>query len=149
MKQKKILKHQAGKQNPDKPILKSVQQKTPGTFFNKNNWGQLVIILIGVFIIYSPILHKEFVNYDDDWFILNNPFIHPFLFSKIGKIFSEFYGGQYSPLPTIFLGFLNLVSGNEPFLYNMSAIVLHLVNVCLVCWLVFRLSKNSLSALVV
>src|SRR5258708_39810671 len=103
---------------PNKPITKSAKQKLQDSSFNRSHWIQLAIILLGVFIIYSPSLTKEFINYDDDWYIYTNPFVNPFSFSNIGKIFSNFYSGQYSPLPMTFLGFINLAADNKPFLYN-------------------------------
>ncbi|MBK5286115.1 MAG: tetratricopeptide repeat protein [Bacteroidia bacterium] len=134
---------------PNKPVPKSTKQKQPDNSFTRKNWFQLAFILLGVFVIYSPSLSKEFINYDDDWYIYDNPFVNPFSFSNIGEIFSEFYFGQYSPLPMTFLGFINLVAGNKPFLYNFFSILLHLVNVTLVCWLVYRLIKKPIPALIV
>jgi len=134
---------------PNKPLPKPAKQKQLDNSFTRKNWVQLALILIGVFIVYSPSLSKEFINYDDDWYIYENPFVNPFSFSNIGKIFSEFYFGQYSPLPMVFLGFINLVAGNKPFLYNFISILLHLVNVTLVCWLVYRFIKKPIPALIV
>src|SRR5687768_4878872 len=114
---------------------KPLKQKKNEVVFNQRHWFTIALILVAVFIIYFPSLKKEFINYDDDWYIYNNPFLHPFQFNKIGAIFFSFYSGQYSPLPMIFLGGISAVTGDETFLYNLSAVILHLINVSLVCWL--------------
>jgi tetratricopeptide (TPR) repeat protein len=134
---------------PKKNLQKPLIPKKQDTSFSSKNWFQLAIILLGVFIIYSPILDKEFINHDDNWYIYENPFLNPFKFSYIGKIFSGFYSGQYSPLPMVVLGFIRMSAGNETLLYNLTAVLLHLINVSLTCWLVFRLGKNPFSALMV
>jgi tetratricopeptide (TPR) repeat protein len=134
------------KKTEKKNLRQPVQKKEVPAFSTSNGW-QLVLILIGIFIIYSPALNKEFVSYDDNWMIYENPYYNPSVFSHIGEIFSEFYSGQYSPLPTILVGIIRSVAGNETFLYNLVAILLHILNAALACFLVHRLFKNSFYAL--
>lgn len=151
MKEKRKDKHYSGKKHLSVTggAVNIEEQKKLVPSFNKYNWFQLAILLVGIFIIYSPTLNKEFIYFDDDWYIYNNPYLHPFSLSKIGEIFSEFYGNQYSPIPTTFLGFLSILSGDSPFLYNLSAILLHVMCTVMVFWFAYRLVRNPISALVV
>ena len=129
------------------PVSKPVPQKKAAAAFGRTQWIILALILLGVFIIYSPALKKDFINYDDDWYIFDNPFVNSFSLNKAGEIFSSFYFGQYSPIPMMFLGMLHSAAGNETFLYNLNSVLLHLINIPLVCWLVFRLRGNTFTAL--
>ena len=134
---------------PEKVMRAQAKAKQNVAAFDRSNWIWLAAVLAAVFIIYVPTLQKEFINYDDNWYIYTNPFINEFTLENTGRIFSGFYYGQYSPVPTLFLSIIHTIAGDEPFLYNLSAVVLHLANVCLVCWLVFRLGKNFVAALAV
>ncbi|MBK5286116.1 MAG: tetratricopeptide repeat protein [Bacteroidia bacterium] len=128
-------------------LPKTSVKKKQDASFSRKNWLLLLLILIAVFIVYSPTLSKAFLNYDDNWMIYENSLYHPSVFSHIGEIFSTFYSGQYSPLPTVFVGIVRASAGDETFLYNLMAVLLHLISTSLVCWLVFRLFKNPFYAL--
>ena len=70
---------------------------------SKRNIIYLSIILIISFLAFSPALDNEFVKWDDDWYIQENPQMNNFSFSKIENIFTTFYKGQYSPVSTLIL----------------------------------------------
>ncbi|HLG35810.1 MAG TPA: tetratricopeptide repeat protein, partial [Bacteroidia bacterium] len=135
------------KKHIPKPANKPANQKTVSVSFGKTQWLLLALILLTVFLVYIPSLEKNFINYDDDWYIYDNLFVTAFSFGNAGAVFFEFYFGQYSPLPMFFLGILHSISGSEPFIYNFMAVVLHLINIALVCWFMFRLNASTFIAL--
>jgi Tfp pilus assembly protein PilF len=101
----------------------------------------LVCMLVAVFIAYLPALHKDFFNYDD---IRLNTFINNFSIPKIPLIFSHFYLGQYSPIPFLLYGIINMTStaGSELFIYNLVSVVLHLITILLVFKFIWSLCSN-------
>lgn len=63
-----------------------------------NTVALLLIILLGV-IMYSKIIHFSFINWDDNFYVFENPYIKSFSLSNIQYIFTHYYfGGTYQPL---------------------------------------------------
>lgn len=135
------------KKHVPKPANKPANQKTVSVTFGKTQWVLLALILLTVLVAYTPSLDKNFINYDDDWYIYDNLFVLNFSLANVGRMFSEYYFGQYSPIPMTFLGVLYSISGSDTYIYNLSAVLLHLINVALVCWLMFRLNASTFIAL--
>jgi tetratricopeptide (TPR) repeat protein len=130
-----------------KPANKNTKQKQAVVTFGATQWLLLGLILFTVLLAYGPSFKKDFINYDDDWYIYDNPFVTAFSGGGGLGLFTEYYFGQYSPLPMYFLGILYSIAGNETFLYNLMAVLLHLINIGLVCWLMFRLNTSTFIAL--
>jgi tetratricopeptide (TPR) repeat protein len=119
-----------------------LQQKTEVNKQPYNKWNLLIVagLLILIIIVYFPTLTKVFISYDDMLYIINCPDIRYFTFDRIPEIFSHFYSAQYSPFTTVFLGIIHLLSGENPLLYNITGILLHLVCTLLVFALIRSLS---------
>jgi tetratricopeptide (TPR) repeat protein len=132
---------------PPKPVNKNTKHKPAVVKFGAAQWLTLGLILLAVLLAYGPSFKKDFINYDDDWYIYDNPWVTSFSAASGLGMFAEYYFGQYSPLPMYFLGILYSIAGNETFLYNLMAVLLHLINIALVCWLVFRLNASRFIAL--
>ncbi len=118
---------------------------------NKNNEPEkisrqqllfLFCLLVAIFISYLPALNKDFINYDDDLYITQNPNIVNFSFAHLPSIFSSFYEAQYSPVPTLIYGLIRMASGFNPLLYNLVAVFLHLITTMLVFKFIWSLGSN-------
>jgi tetratricopeptide (TPR) repeat protein len=129
------------KPNVSKPKPRSAEK----SFLSRIPW--LAALLLAVGIAYGPVLNKEFINYDDDLYIVKNPNVMNFGPGNIGHVFSSFYEEQYSPLATVATGIIYRISGEKPFLYNLVALLIHLANTLLVFWLVRLLLENFYPAL--
>ncbi len=108
----------------------------------------LAIVVLG-FVAYSPSLSKEFLDYDDDWYITANPYVQGFDRATLLDFFGRTYRGQYSPLPMLLEGIKFSVSGGDPLLFNLSSILIHLLNTCLVFCLTRLLFERRAVAVVV
>jgi tetratricopeptide (TPR) repeat protein len=128
---------------------KTLRAKNQQRKFPLSSQIQLAGIAVVIFILYSPALNKEFTNFDDQWYIYNNPLLINFGFGSILKMFTQFYEGQYSPVPLVLLGIVYRAAGSAPYLYNLFSILLHIAVTGMVCWLVFRLSKKQMTSLIV
>jgi protein O-mannosyl-transferase len=131
---------------PHKPsVRKNILEKT-GSAPGKNKiilW--LAIILITSFIAYSPALRNGITNWDDDQYILKNPWLQELSAENIKSIFTEYYMGNYHPLAMLSLSIDFQIGGLDekgeikPFIYHFTNIALHLINTILVFLLVYLL----------
>lgn len=91
-----------------------------------------MILLLGV--IWLPVLSNGFLtNWDDQWMVLNNPHLLQVDFiSAIHAMFTEYYGGQYSPVNTLTYFMIVKWVGMEPFGFQLFFLVIHILNFLLV-----------------
>ncbi|HOY32464.1 MAG TPA: tetratricopeptide repeat protein [Bacteroidales bacterium] len=120
----------------------TVRKKNESAQFSKQQLLILLALLVAIFIAYLPALNKDFINYDDDLYITKNPNIANFSFSHLPYIFSSFYEAQYSPVPTLVYGLIRMATGFNPFLYNLIAVLMHLITTMLVFKFIWSLGQN-------
>lgn len=98
----------------------------------------LSAILLITFAVYLPSLQNEFVNWDDDAFIYQNPHIVNIVtwgdvYDSIPGIFSTQVMGGYTPLTILTFAFEKMFYGlGRPQLWHLDSIILHLISVALV-----------------
>ena len=97
------------------------------------------IALIGTLIAYVMVFGNDFVNYDDDIYITENPLIQNL---EIGNLFSKFYFSQYSPLAMSIMGIEFKIFGNNPAAIHAISLLFHLGNVALVFLIFKNLTKE-------
>lgn len=92
-----------------------------------------------------PIFSGGILNYDDELYIAQNPFIQNF---EIGKLFTEFYANQYSPLAMLLMALQYKLGFGIGALKTIS-VLLHLGNTALVFFIIKKLfGKLEWAALV-
>ena len=97
-----------------------------------------VISLIAV-LVYLSSLNNQFVNWDDDRYIIKNPHIHPLNFDLFRWAFSEFYASNWHPLTWISHAVDYAVWGLNPQGHHLTNLVFHAGNTFLVVLLSIRL----------
>lgn len=100
----------------------------------------LLFILLATLVFYFPTFRNGFVNWDDDIYIINNPYIHSLSAANIRNIFTSFYNGNYHPLTMLSYAFDLAVAGQKPFLYHLVNVFFHLLNTCGVFIMVYKLT---------
>lgn len=106
-------------------------------------------IIISI-IIYIPSLKNGFVfNWDDDLQVVNNPDILSLNIEHIFKIFSSFYVSMYQPIPTLSFAVEYYFFGINPRVIHTTSLIIHLINVILVYWLFYKLSKKKEIAFII
>jgi len=129
-----------------KLIEKKVDNNPPHNFVSKNKillW--IGLIVIATFLTYSSSFKNEITNWDDDNYIVKNPWLQELSAENLKSIFSEYYMGNYHPLAMLSLsidfkiGGLNKEGEIEPVIYHVTNFILHLLNTLLVFWLAFML----------
>ena len=92
--------------------------------------------------VYWPVLSFDFVNWDDPWYVLNNPLITSWHPTNLWRIVTEFNVKNYAPLTTLSLLIDHTLFGKSPEGYHLMNVVLHGINAVLVLLLVTRLTDN-------
>jgi protein O-mannosyl-transferase len=89
------------------------------------------LIALITFISFFPALGNQFVNWDDDVMLVDNPHFRGLGWTQLAWMFSTFHAGHFQPLAWITYGFDYLLWGNDPFGYHLTSLVLHIGNALL------------------
>jgi protein O-mannosyl-transferase len=120
-------------------------EKTSGTnLLPPNQFKALYLIVLALIlslIAYIPAFDAQFVNWDDQDYVMNNELIRSF--TDFSKFFTTTVQGNYHPLTMLSLALNYAISGNNPVSYHALNILLHLVNVFLVFIFIKKLSGNN------
>ncbi|NTW33679.1 MAG: glycosyltransferase family 39 protein [Bacteroidetes bacterium] len=107
-----------------------------------------IAILVFTTLIYIKALFNDFA-WDDEIYIMRNPFLRDFSINGIKVIFTSFYFSNFHPITTLTYFLEYKCFGINPFPYHLVNILLHLLNTWLVFKLVEQLSNKKITALVV
>ncbi|MCB0334760.1 MAG: tetratricopeptide repeat protein [Bdellovibrionales bacterium] len=95
------------------------------------------IILVMGLLIFGPSLKFNFLNFDDNIYVYENPFVQSGLrWSNIIKAFTESHGGHWHPLSWISHMLDVEFFGMNPFWHRGHNIFLHILNTCLLYLLI-------------
>ncbi|OGJ68028.1 hypothetical protein A3G69_01070 [Candidatus Peribacteria bacterium RIFCSPLOWO2_12_FULL_53_10] len=108
--------------------------------------GGLVLVL--VLLAFGPSLFGEFISWDDDLLVFENPVVQAMTPWTLWKIFTMYDPELYIPL-TFFSYQINyLIGGMSPFVYHLTNILLHAGNALLVTGIAYLLLRgNRIAAL--
>jgi tetratricopeptide (TPR) repeat protein len=110
---------------------------------SKKEWIPLLICVILTLICFYPSLGNDFqVMWDDDDYILKNPYIQSLSLENIFRIFSVTLSGNYHPITLLSNAVEYYFFGFNPFLYHLDNLILHLLNTSLVYLFFFLLRKK-------
>lgn len=101
-----------------------------------------VIVFVNVFI-YSGSFENGFLPYlDDGKLIINNPLVKDISLEGIKNIFTEKVYGLYHPLTTLSWAIEYHYKGNDPWIYHLSNLLLHILNSIIVYLIIKKLTKK-------
>jgi len=100
-----------------------------------------ILLAAATFIVYSRVLNNDFVGWDDDSYILNNPFIAPLSLSSVERMFTGFYFTSYTPLALLSHAVDYALWGLDPRGHHLTNLLVHTFNT----WVVFLLALELLS----
>ncbi len=110
---------------------------------------------IGVFIVgmallcfatYGESLGNNFVNFDDDILIYENPIVWEITPSTVWQAFTSYDPELYIPLTFLTYQTDYLLGGGKPFMFHLGNLLLHTANALLVTWLVHLLWRRAFLA---
>lgn len=106
-----------------------------------------IFILLAIIVVYLRVFLNQLTNWDDDLYILQNPYLKSFGPKNIAAIFATFFNGNYHPLSLICLAIGYKLGGVNAWPYQFINLSLHLCNTTLVYYfikdLLVRTNKNS------
>src|SRR6187455_2752567 len=138
MASKKLLKSKRATPHPPAPKKKLKGKRD----YSLLPWFCLVAILTAVCL--WPMLKNEFTNWDDEFYVINNPLLRG---PQWKRIFSEQVLGNYHPLTILSYAFNFAISGLDPFSYLLVDYLFHIVNTLLVFYFIWNISgKNKVIA---
>ena len=101
-----------------------------------------LLLLIGITVLcFYPMLKNNFVNWDDDFYVLNNALLHG---PDWKGIFTTGVSSNYHPLTVLTLAINYMMSGTDAWSYLFFNLVLHIVNVILVYKFIFAISDKKI-----
>ncbi|MGB1243575.1 MAG: hypothetical protein ACPG49_13690, partial [Chitinophagales bacterium] len=141
----------SSKKNENSNYASSLDKSNPipSSLYKKMSNSQnikyiLAVIVLGTFLVLSPALKNDFTNWDDNFYVLNNPIISSLSLDNIRAMFTQPIAGNYHPLTILSLAFNHSFSGtNSTFAYILTNLILHLLNVCLTFYFVYLLSDKK------
>ena len=108
-------------------------------------WGGLFLAVF-TFVIFSPALKYDFVNWDDDVNIYENENVIQF---DLKGIFTNHVIGNYNPLTTLSFALEYQMVGEKPFLYHLNNLLLHVLCTLLVFLLMRKMGLSFLVSFLV
>ena len=103
----------------------------PANVAADSSWIQWVIPLLlalAAFAVFSSALSNQFVAWDDDLMLVDNPNYRGLGWPQLRWMFTTFHAGHYQPLSWITLGLDYLLWGIDPFGYHLTNLILHAAN---------------------
>lgn len=114
-----------------------------------NSVWHWLIITVAIIIAYTKVFNAGFMSWDDMDYVFNIPDIHGFSWEHFKNWWSEYYIGNYQPLPIMSYALDYTIGGQEPFWWHMQSLLWHIASsIMLYAWLK-RMQGNGLIALFV
>jgi tetratricopeptide (TPR) repeat protein len=108
----------------------------------KVRWIAIAICLFTA-LLYLHVFNNQLTNWDDDSYIIDNPFIKSLNPGNIVAIFSNKYMGNYHPLSMLCFVIAYKMGGTDAWPYQLMNILLHIGNTALVYYFILNLLKQS------
>jgi len=105
----------------------------------------LFIVLLVTLVVFLPSLFGEFLAFDDELLILDNPTVHGLSFSNIAEAFTTYDPELYIPLTLLTHQIEWSLVQDSPFLYHVTNLLLHLLSVSIVFFIVCTLLTKRIA----
>jgi Flp pilus assembly protein TadD len=107
----------------------------------------LIIAVLGI-IVYHQVIFFHFINWDDNFYVINNPYIKAITLSNIAYLFSHYYyHGVYEPLQLLSYMLIYHINGLQPLWFHIFNASLFLFDAMLVYVLVKELTTPFTAAI--
>ena len=99
----------------------------------------VLLVVLATLLIYFPVTHHPFVNYDDGGYVINNPHIKSGLsWQTISWAFTTYYQANWHPLTWLSHALDFQLFQLEPGGHHAVNLLFHLLNVLLLFWVLWR-----------
>jgi tetratricopeptide (TPR) repeat protein len=108
-------------------------------YFGKRFW--MLVCLLVSFVVLSPNINNDWVNWDDETFVLENDLVGELSLANTAAIFKTVDGnGGYTPLVLLSWSLDHASDGYNPTVFHTTNVLLHLITVLLVFSFIFLLT---------
>ena len=102
------------------------QSRSIRQFLERFCWPALIVALNCV--AFAPVVHNQFVTWDDRGLILENPNIRGLGWDQIRWMFTTYYMGSYPPLTWLSYAIDYRIWGLNPLGFHLTNVVIHVAN---------------------
>jgi len=127
------------KSKDKKKLKKAKKNKQAVAAKSSFPWIYLMVAIIAGLVVYATIYSNEYLNYDDDLYVHENPLIRNMEF---GDLFAGPYASQYSPMAMSIMSIQYWLSDSIGFI-RFGSLLVHLLNVLFVFLIFKNLTKED------
>ncbi|MFC1856369.1 hypothetical protein ACFL2A_07530, partial [Thermodesulfobacteriota bacterium] len=120
-----------------------------------NNKNKKLILVLAVALVimnlflYSSTAEHEFVNFDDNKYVYENPYITEVNAKNVKSIFSKTFVGNYQPISVMSYAVDRSISGLNPKGFHITNVMFHTLNSILVLILLYLITGNALVSFII
>ncbi len=118
-------------------------EKKEFSFAKYQKFFWLVGILTATLAVYYKVLDFDFVNWDDDRYVIDNPYLSKFTWETVKIFFTDFYFLMYLPITMLTFLIDYQINGLDPSVFHATSLFFHLLNSALVFFFVYKLVEND------
>lgn len=122
-------------------LLTAVDSESSKAPFLK--FGAVFFLAMLIVSVFHPLLRYDFVCYDDETHVLENPFIRSLSVSSVARMFTSTYVRSYYPVRNLSLAVDYSLWGLNPGGYHLTNVILHFLNALLVGLIAYRAMPGS------
>jgi hypothetical protein len=126
---------------PSKSLFGSCLSHLPGHKRESFKYYLAASVSLITFSVYLASLRNDFVIWDDDTYVFDNPYIRSFDLSLFKWAFFDFYAANWHPLTWLSHALDYAVWGLDPWGHHLTNNILHAVNTFLVVLLVVKIME--------
>ncbi|HXX63452.1 MAG TPA: tetratricopeptide repeat protein [Bacteroidota bacterium] len=104
---------------------------TVGSFTIRDRQAAVLAALLvaaATFVVYSGSFKNDFIGWDDEYYVLANPYITPLSLPMIGRMFSNFHFKSWTPLTLLSHAVDYKLWGLDPRGHHLTNLLLHALN---------------------
>ncbi len=106
-----------------------------------------IILLLPVIIIYGQTYYFDFINLDDNTYILFNPYVHSgFSWESFKWAWTSFSGPYFMPLTWVSYLLDSSIYGINPAGFHITNVILHGMNTLLIFYVLYRLTNKRIES---
>ena len=87
-----------------------------------------ILVAASTFVLYAGSLKNDFIGWDDDFYLLSNPYITPLSATTVAGMFSHFYFKSWTPLTLLSHAVDYSLWGLDPRGHHLTNMVIHSLN---------------------
>ncbi len=102
----------------------------------------VLLIVITIVVAYLKVFNAGFMSWDDMDYVFNTPDIHGFSWVHFQHWWTDYYLGNYQPLPVMTYALDYTLSGQEPIAWHVQSLVWHIGAAIMLYAVMRRLQDN-------